>query len=251
MEVINEALRGMLQSGGIEVGDLRIVTRIENISIPGIKIHGSRAEEYWHRARDMYPVTGHWPIILGDNGNLERLVEDMEFFSGTRAGILEKAADIHPDEWFMERVAADPEFFSVSCGDFPEDVIGQTNFVSPFDVLSRRPLELVTMVLLPVREPWHAPALLKYGAWNECPRPEEHCALMEYWYHRYGAEPAAMADDVVEFHVRNPPQDQSEALQLARQHFIYCCDIVYQGTENLELLAAYLLESPYWYFWWD
>jgi hypothetical protein len=31
----------------------------------------------------------------------------------------------------------------------------------------------------------------------------------------------------------------------------YCPDIVEQGVESVSALAAHLLDSPLWYFWWD
>ena len=40
-------------------------------------------------------------------------------------------------------------------------------------------------------------------------------------------------------------------MALAREQFVYCPDIVYQGTGTLAGLAAALLEGTTWYFWWD
>ncbi|WP_414650247.1 DUF4253 domain-containing protein, partial [Duganella sp.] len=33
--------------------------------------------------------------------------------------------------------------------------------------------------------------------------------------------------------------------------YLYCADIVDQGTESIEALAATLLNARVWYFWWD
>ena len=38
---------------------------------------------------------------------------------------------------------------------------------------------------------------------------------------------------------------------LALEHFLYCTDIVNQGYGTVEALAAVLLKSKYWHFWWD
>jgi hypothetical protein len=38
---------------------------------------------------------------------------------------------------------------------------------------------------------------------------------------------------------------------LAREHFLYAPDIVWQGVGDVGELAAYLDNSPVWHFWWD
>jgi Domain of unknown function (DUF4253) len=44
---------------------------------------------------------------------------------------------------------------------------------------------------------------------------------------------------------------RKDALDLAREQYIYCSDIVSQGTGTLEALAAGLLGGTAWFFWWD
>ena len=51
--------------------------------------------------------------------------------------------------------------------------------------------------------------------------------------------------------VARPPQTKEEALELARQQYLFCNDIVDQGVGDVESLAKTLLYSPVWYFWWD
>ena len=47
------------------------------------------------------------------------------------------------------------------------------------------------------------------------------------------------------------PATKEEALALAWEQFVYCPDIVTQGTETVEVLAAALLNGPVWLFLWD
>ena len=49
----------------------------------------------------------------------------------------------------------------------------------------------------------------------------------------------------------HPPTTRSAAYQLAWEQYIYCSDIVIQGTQTLSNLAASLLNAPIWFFWWD
>jgi hypothetical protein len=40
-------------------------------------------------------------------------------------------------------------------------------------------------------------------------------------------------------------------MALAWEQYWYCLDIVDQGVGSVSALAATLLNSTYWYFWWD
>ena len=92
---------------------------------------------------------------------------------------------------------------------------------------------------------------LGYGDWNDCPSPAVHAAFARCWSKAYGAAPAALAGDVIEYRVARPVGTREEAMELALAQFAYCPDIVLQGTETLEHLAAELLGARYWFFWWD
>ena len=78
-----------------------------------------------------------------------------------------------------------------------------------------------------------------------------HAATMYDWERRYGAEVVSMTGSFVEMTVSRPPLDRERAMALAREQYLYCGDIVWQGTESLEALAASLIDAPVWYFWWD
>jgi hypothetical protein len=81
--------------------------------------------------------------------------------------------------------------------------------------------------------------------------PEEHVALMRFWQRCFGAEVVGITRDVVEMWVGRPPANKIDALKLAKQQYLYCQDIVDQGTQTLESLAASLLDGTSWFFWWD
>lgn len=103
---------------------------------------------------------------------------------------------------------------------------------------------------LPVKHPWEVFACLPFGGWNDCPANEDHMAVAKYWYETYGAVPAALTHDVLEYVLPAPvPQDQ--ALHAALEQFAYCADIVDQGVETIGRLADGLARSGVWFFWWD
>ncbi|MCI9310357.1 MAG: DUF4253 domain-containing protein [Lawsonibacter sp.] len=110
----------------------------------------------------------------------------------------------------------------------------------------------VVLAEIPVKNPWEVFAYLPFGGWNECPTNEEHMAVAKYWFEKYGAVPALMTHDVLEYGlptVYGIPREQ--ALDLALEQYAYCNDIVDQGVETIGRLADGLSKSFYWYFWWD
>jgi hypothetical protein len=119
------------------------------------------------------------------------------------------------------------------------------------DVLSGKVFKEVYIGLATIDQPWHLPAVLKNGGWNECPSAEVQCAYFRDWQERFGAEITGVSSDVIECIVTKPPKDRASAIELAWEQYWFCNDIVDQGCETISNLAATLLNSNYWYFWWD
>ena len=103
---------------------------------------------------------------------------------------------------------------------------------------------------IPVKHPWEVFAWLPFGGWNECPANEEHMAVAQYWFEKYGAFPALMTHDVLEYSLP-APVSRERAMEVAWEQFTYCSDIVEQGVGTVGRLADGLAKSSYWYFWWD
>lgn len=120
-----------------------------------------------------------------------------------------------------------------------------------FNLIEQASRQTLRLALLPVEHAFLIPAYLSLGGWNDCPSAEEHVAMQKHWFEHYGALMATYGDDTIEFHVERPPRSREEATKLAKEQFLYCTDIVLQGTETLDRLGAELLDSPRWFFWWD
>lgn len=106
---------------------------------------------------------------------------------------------------------------------------------------------------IPVKNPWEVIAYLPMGGWNECPDAEEMIAVCKYWYEEYGAVPASISHDVLEFYVEKPVADKEKAFELAKEHYAFCPDRVDQCTQSYSLseVADSIAKSNVWYFWWD
>lgn len=218
------------------------------------KIAGSDAIAALNSRRVSYLEMGEYPFLIGDADELERVKEAAEFNDQSFEEIIRGATDVDLQKWIGERRAEAAEYgFSpeAALGTWPGEVTEKGEVSLHRDVLTRKIKPEVFLGTATIKERWHLPAVLKYGAWNDCPEPEVHCAFHRKWQTEFGAQIAGMSGNVVECIVNNPPLDQATAIELAWQQYWYCADIVEQGCESVSNLAATLINSPYWYFWWD
>ena len=214
-------------------------------SIGGVRVPGRLAFAAWTALREAVPRTGCWPVVIGAEGQLPWLEDN----AGPVADILASAAKLDLAAWVREELEFEPERFQAAGADWPGEVQHQETF-QVLDLLKQRALSAV-IALVPTTQPHEVPAHLRFGGWNNCPDPVVHTATFRDWHQRFGAEPVVMAGDTVEFLVRRPVSSRAEALELARFQYVYCSDIVEQGVESVEALAATLLGDPRWFFWWD
>jgi Domain of unknown function (DUF4253) len=136
-------------------------------------------------------------------------------------------------------------------GEWPTEPMGAPELSVATETLTGAPLEKVQIVILPTDDSSTIPAYLHWGHWNGCPAPEYHIAALRSWRERFGAELVGLSHDVMNVRVRSRPPTREAALELAREQYVYCSDIVDQGVQTLSALAAVLMESDWWYFWWD
>jgi tetratricopeptide (TPR) repeat protein len=105
---------------------------------------------------------------------------------------------------------------------------------------------------IPVKNPWEIFAYLPFGNWNECPDTPELMAVAKYWFEQYGAIPAALTHDELEFELPAPVPKEN-VMKTATEQYGFCPDIVDQEPEDATIgnLADVLWQSTVWYFWWD
>ena len=105
---------------------------------------------------------------------------------------------------------------------------------------------------IPVKNPWEIFAYLPFGGWNECPDTQSLMAVAKYWFEQYGAVPAAITHDELEF-LLPAPISEKETIDVAVEQYGFCPDVIDQGPEEATVgaLADVLWQSPVWYFWWD
>ena len=142
--------------------------------------------------------------------------------------------------------------------DWEEEVLGEMEggydndrFSCYWDSDSHMTYPLI-LVKIPVKNPWEIFAYLPFGNWNECPDTPDLMAVARYWFEQYGAIPAAMSHDELEFDLP-APVSQEKAMEVATEQYGFCPDIVDQEQDEPTVgnLADVLRQSTVWYLWWD
>lgn len=135
-----------------------------------------------------------------------------------------------------------------------EKIEGETiNELSSFESYVDDGIEETLLFEIPTENPWEVIAWVPMGGWNECPAAEEMTAVCRYWYETYGAVPALVSSDTLEFVLNEPVSDEEEARKVAKEHYVFCHDRVDQGTETGTIgeVADCISKSNVWFFWWD
>lgn len=217
--------------------------------------HGSQAIERLARLREQGKREAFTALLLGDVDDLASLAELPTFNEMPVDETLRASAGVDLAAW-MERkraecVECDEEWEGPPAGEWPAKGDRNESLLAHIEMAHNRPKPQVFLARIPTMTPWDVFAHLRYGDWNDCPKPHEHVAFARSWHERFGAQPVAMTRDTLEYEVERPPRSREEAVALAWEQHWYCSDIVDQGVETINRLAASLMVSKYWFFWWD
>ncbi|KUN93677.1 DUF4253 domain-containing protein [Streptomyces caeruleatus] len=118
----------------------------------------------------------------------------------------------------------------------------------------RGPLKDPRLALVPARRSADIPTAIGWMG----PANHEHdtgrlSAVLRSWEDRFGIRTVALGFDTLLVSVATPPTTLADAEALAAEHFAFCPDNIWQGTDST--LRAYaenqLLNQPAWHFWWD
>jgi hypothetical protein len=152
---------------------------------------------------------------------------------------------------FLTGAEGEEEDFEPPLGDWPAEPSYDPGLSVAYELVTKRSRPLVHIALIPTDDPTTIPAYMRWGNWNACPPPAYHVAALRAWRDRYGAELIGLGSDVINLRVARRPATREEALDLARVQHVYCNDIIDQGWGSYRAAAAGLMESDWWFFWWD
>jgi hypothetical protein len=227
-----------------------------------VRVTGSNALAEWERRS---VLSAKIPVVVGNAEQLERLADQFSiddetiFGSGSNrpppvSDIVAAASKLRfPDDlgkWPGAYTATD---LTAPLGEWPKaatkaDLPGLT-IVN--DLATGKPLSEAYLLMLPAQASWEIPAYLRWGNWNACPPAEYHVAALKRWHARFGAELVGIGTDTMNVRVKRRPSTRDEALALADEQYRYCPDVIDQGVGSRSALAASLMASDWWFFWWD
>jgi len=225
------------------------------LDITSMKIPGSDAVRTLHEYRSQYSATGQYPFLLGDDRSFEMMMDCGGWKEDTTEDIIQSSIDAQMEEriehqrWYLEMDGV--QKLSKIMGRWPGGLHDNGSIGAHINIVTKEFFSEVHLGFAKIEKPWHLPAVLRMGPWNNCPDPVTHCMFHRLWYEEYGAEIVSAAGDTVECIVSRPPTTKAAAMKLAWEQFWYCDDIVDQGTRTVSKLAASILKWPYWFFWWD
>ena len=157
---------------------------------------------------------------------------------------LEKAKNINPIELFNKFLKQQTICKLFIEGDYKFDDSNKNNlkFLTIFNNEGNLK-DNVILVKVPTTKPYEILAYFGMGS--------EDIATVKYWYEKYGAIPASITYDEMEFYVERPPQTLEETKKLAVEHYAFCYGLLWGCHDTLDELASAIYKNVQWYFWWS
>ena len=169
------------------------------------------------------------------------------------------AASIHDGKVILEKLIGQRKEEAEDDGiDWDEEILGEmedgdnnNRFSSYWNDDTEMTYPMI-LAKIPVKNPWEIFAYLPFGNWNDCPDTPELMAIAKYWFEQFGAVPAAMSHDELEFLLPEPVPVE-KAMDTAVELYGFCPDVIDKNPEDVTVgaLADVLRQSTVWYFWWD
>jgi hypothetical protein len=267
-----DSLAQVLASSGLRPESFTVVGADEGI-FRG-EVQAGRVVETYMKLAKGFPETKYWPIIRGISDISRQGERDpAEILASAPAGNIREILEPRIQERRETLDQILPEFAFAAVADldrlaqlvdesgiytfsgyqqheqWPTEAEAPTQVKFRTATAARRNPSVILLVR--VEHPYEVPAYLEFGGWNDCPAPGLQVAVLREWHKEYNARPACITGDVLECVLVNRPQTEAESMKLAADQWIFCEDIVAQGTQTVRKLAMEIWRSPTWFFWWD
>ena len=156
---------------------------------------------------------------------------------------LEKAKNINPIELFNKFIEQSMDkYFTEDDYKFDDSNKNNLKFLTIFNNEGNLK-DNVILVKVPTTKPYEILAYFGMGS--------EDIATVKYWYEKYGAVPAAITYDEIEFYVERPVLTFEEAKKLAIEQYAFCYGLLWECYDTLDELASAIYKNVHWYFWWS
>ena len=156
---------------------------------------------------------------------------------------LEKAKNINPIELFNKFIEQSMDkYFTEDDYKFDDSNKNNLKFLTIFNNEGNLK-DNVILVKVPTTKPYE---ILAYFGMES-----EDIAIVKYWYEKYGAIPASITYDEIEFYVERPVLTFEEAKKLAIEQYAFCYGLLWECYDTLDELASAIYKNVHWYFWWS
>ena len=156
---------------------------------------------------------------------------------------LEKAKNINPIELFNKFIEQSMDkYFTEDDYKFDDNDKNNLKLLTIFNNEGNLK-DNVILVKVPTIKPYEILAYFGMGS--------EGIATVKYWYEKYGAVPAAITYDEIEFYVERPVLTFEEAKKLAIEQYAFCYGLLWECYDTLDELASAIYKNVHWYFWWS
>ena len=216
----------------------------------------SRAAGYFRQLRGRLAGTGWWPVAVLDGEGLLDVDENWPY--ETPDEVLEAARDVDAAAYFTRKLAwyddwegpayrLSDELPDLGSIPTPASRLSEHGPVGPGSFHSTQ------VAVVPADEAWKVAAVLAFGVGNSI-SAAEHTAVARSWFERFGAEIFEYSGADIGFVLPRPLPDESTARQVANEHLAYGGLDLYGARyplDKLDEVAADLMRSTEWLFWWD
>lgn len=265
--VEHREIERLLSPHQIDTASLSLILSRGEERLYALMVPETDAIAQWRRLRDVLSEHGYWPVVGFDSRWLDESTSYglARHMAGSTRDILIESEAVDPEQWmaaqeqgWLETLrggaaeSGEPEpadVYEGIWGAWPEHPEPYRSYAIPHYAATHDPTAQVPIALVPATACWQVPAVLRLD--SEYASSAVHVAMARRWYDHYGAEIVGMLPDTLEMQVEHPPTTCEDAGSLAKEQFLYCPDVVIQGTQTLLALAAGLLHGSAWYFWWD
>jgi hypothetical protein len=216
---------------------------------------GPAAPGDWAALRRTAPAVGLLPVVL-DVGAGHGGPELWELLPGEMSYPGDHDAEEVLEEFWDEYAEDDADWpgLAGTGADTAADPESVASDVVDSLLDGRGPLKDPRLALVPARRSADIPTAIGWmGPANHENDTGRLSAVLRSWEDRFGIRTVALGFDTLLVSVAAPPTTLVEAEALAAEHFAFCPDNIWQGSDST--LRAYaehqLLDQPAWHFWWD
>lgn len=197
---------------------------------------------------------GLWDALMGNSDPQSDSADKAYTFNAARVEAYRDKLLAQPVKDGRGLLSTRREDFAKDAADSPPargEAEANNSFMGYWDYETGKTIPLI-LAEIPVKNPWEVFAYLPFGGWNECPDAADLMAAAKYWHERYGAVPAVMTHDVLEFLLPAPVPHEA-AWEVAQEHYAFCPDVIEQGGADMSAgkLSRALIKSHVWHFRWD